>query len=199
MSQASCVATADPPERGTDSLIESAAVEGFCGEPDSVAGFSLDHRGERYTIPRYVEIRRFGGLLFQDKTTTRWLPPYNGVEYASFGEFLLIRTFETDCIELDRVRLFMISRDGSVIHQRLWTSNWRSGFFVDRGRLAFWSEYFCLDGNTEREGSASYLYVFSEEDEKFEQKPVDASLYCPDGDDIHFLEFEAARPLHAGE
>ena len=89
----------------------------------------------------------------------------------------------------------MISPDGSVIHQPVWTSFWRAGFFVEHGRLTYWSEWFCHPSNSERETGASYVYVFSEPEKAFVRQVVDESIYCKRSGELEFLTFQPAEAL----
>lgn len=175
------------------STVGTEENEDFCGQPRPVAQFTLEHGGHRYTLPAYVSIQKDGATLFEDESTSEWRLPYNGVEISSFGPYLLLQTFEQDCVDLYLARLFMVSPDGSVIHQAAWTSHWRAGFFVDHGRLTYWSEWFCHANNSEREEGTSYVYVFSEPKKAFVRQTVSDSVYCKRATELEFLSFEPAE------
>ena len=175
------------------SIAEAEENEGFCGKPRRIAQFTLDHGGHRYSLPTYVMIEKAGVTIFEDESTSKWRPPYNGVEFSSFEQYLLVQTFEQDCVDLYSARLFMISPDGSVIYQRVWTSNWRAGFFVADGKLTYWSEWFCHSNNSEREQGASYIFVFSEPKKVFVRQAVNDSVYCDHSAELEFLSFTPAK------
>jgi hypothetical protein len=175
------------------SLAGAEEDDDFCGKPRHVAEFTINHGGSRYALPAYVKIQKDAATLFEDQLTSEWRPPYNGVEYSSFGQYLLVQTFEQDCVDVYFARLFMISPDGSVVHQPVWTSNWRAGFFVAEGKLTYWSEWFCQSNNSEREEGTSYVYAFSEPKRTFVRQDVDDSVYCARSADLEFIRFVPAQ------
>jgi hypothetical protein len=160
-----------------------------CGSPDSVTGYSIEYVGERYELPTYVKIVRNGEVLFEDEEPRSWLANYNGVTASSFQSFLLLKTFSQDCVDIHVARLFMISPDGGVIHQPVWTSNWYDGFFVKDDRLMYWSEWFCAKAKEERDGDGSYVHVFSEASNQFELEEVPFDTYCARTKPLQFLDF----------
>ena len=167
----------------------------FCGPARHIKAYLVHNGVEDYLLPANVKIEKSGRVLFQDRQTSEWTPPYNGVFFASFGKYLLLKTFEQDCVDLYSARLFMISSDGSVIHQPVWTSNWTDGFFVEKGSLTYWSEWFCRDENNEREKGNSYVYVFSEARKTFKRKVVNTEVYCSRSQKLDFLTFMEAEEV----
>jgi hypothetical protein len=165
-------------------------VDGECGRARRVASFTIEHGGRTYTLPANVRIQEGDTTLFEDECTSRWRPPYSGVSFSSFRQYLLVRTYEQDCVDIHHARLFVISPDGSVIHQPVWTSHWPAGFFVSEGELTYWSEWFCRD--PER-GEGSYVYVFSESERRFVRREVSESAYCEGSSEPVYLEFEPAE------
>jgi hypothetical protein len=171
-------------QRGMDN------ADGECGWARHVAQFTIEHGEKRYTLPASVKIQKADITLFEDESTSEWRPPYSGVEFSSFGQYLLVKTYKKDCADLYGARLFVVLPNGSVIHQPVWTSNWRAGFFVAKGELTYWSEWFCRD--PER-GETSYVYVLSESDKRFVRREVSESLYCKGAAEPEYLEFEPAE------
>jgi hypothetical protein len=155
----------------------------------------IEHRGQRYVLPAYVEIVKDGVTLFRDEQPSQWLPPYKGAHYSSVGAYLLIETFDQDCIDILVRRLFVILPDGSVVHQPVWSRHWRDGFFIEDDELTYWSEAFCWEEDTERRAGISYVYVFSEAKRLFERKDVPDSVYCNNDKPIPFLVFQPAQEI----
>jgi hypothetical protein len=137
-------------------------------------------------------ILKDGVTIYEDPAPTQWLDPYKGVLASAFGKYLLLQSFEKDCLGAYQARLFMISPEGRVIHQPVWTSHWIAGFFVHGGKLTYWSEWFCRAENPERHGGESYVYVFSESRAAFEKTDVSGDLFCRRASPIKFLQFKYA-------
>jgi hypothetical protein len=137
-------------------------------------------------------ILKTGVTIYEDPAPVEWLDPYRGVLSASFGKYLLLQTFEKDCKGAYQARLFVVSPEGRVIHQPVWTSHWTAGFFEHQKSLTYWSEWFCRADNPER-GDESYVYVFSEERAAFERVDVSRDLFCRRASPIKFLQFKYAQ------
>jgi hypothetical protein len=164
-----------------------------CGKPRRVPAFTVRHGGHDYLLPASVMILKGGVPIYEDQAPTEWLEPYKGVLSASFGKYLLLQTFEKDCIGAYQARLFVVSPEGRVLHQPVWTSHWIAGFFVHGGKLTYWSEWFCRAENPERQNEESYVYVFSEERAAFERMTVGRELFCRRASPIRFLQFKYAE------
>jgi len=160
-----------------------------CGEPKPHNGYELTFGGETISLPRYIIIVRNGNTLYSDEKTKVWESSYNGARYAIVGDWLLILTSETDCIDLDYKRLFIIRPGEPIIHQPVWTGNWKDGFFLEHGHLTYWSEWFCHPENKERTDNISYVYTFNDDAESFVQVKVENNMYCLVDNEPTFIEF----------
>jgi hypothetical protein len=111
---------------------------------------------------------------------------------------VLIVAETTDCIDLTTRDLYLVRRDGQVIHQPIWTSHWKDGFLFEAGRLTYWSEWFCHADNTERRAGSSYVYWFEETRGVFERRDVPEALYCGTSPEFRFLKFREPTRLREG-
>jgi len=176
------------------SVIEGDVYYG-CGKPKSIAGYNLKWLGAQISLPSYVTIKRNGAVLFSDPNPSRWKPPYTSARYAATGNALLILTLGDDCVDIQEKRLFIVQEDSRVVHQPVWTSNWKDGFFLEDGVLTYWSEYFCQAEDKEKEAGKSYVYAFSKNKQSFERVDVDEAKYCGRPPTERFLRFRRFGPV----
>lgn len=167
--------------------------DGACGAARSISALEFQHSGHLYSLPASIRIDLDGETIFESNTTTPWQPPYNGAAYSTFDKYLLLEVFEQDCVDLFSSRLFVIDADKVLLEQAIWTSHWQNGFFIESGELVYWSEWFCHPNNAEREGSSSYVYVFSEADVGFYRRDLKDSAYCAKPEAVQFMKFAQAR------
>lgn len=176
------------------SVIEGGVYYG-CGKPKSIPGYQLKWRGAQISLPSYVTIKRNESVLFSDANPSKWEPPYTSARYAALGNALLILTLSDDCVDVQLKRLFIIQEDGRVIHQPVWTSTWKDGFFLEDGVLTYWSEWFCRSEDKEKEAGKSYVYAFSKNKQLFERVETDETKYCGRPLTRRFIRFRPFRSI----
>ncbi len=160
-----------------------------CGKPKPILGYEITFLGKLISIPKYVHITREENVLFSDEEPEPWNFPYTTAKYAIAEDLLLIVTQEIDCVNMDYKRLFIVQENAPIVHQPVWTGNWKDGFFLENNQLHYWSEWFCYPENKERENGQSYVYSFARESQSFERIVVDEKRYCSPNSTPPLIEF----------
>ena len=166
-----------------------------CGKPTPIDGYKVTFNDDLILLPSYVILQRKGHVLFADPNATVWNPPYTSAGYATITDLLLILTEYNDCIDIDVKRLFIIGKDINIIHQPLWTSHWEDGFFIEKGKLTYWSEWFCYPENKDKGSGKSYVYEFSKEKESFVRVDIAEAKYCENPPIERFIKFKSLEPM----
>ena len=175
---ASAEALAAAPTDPQDQAHQQGDTYYGCGKPKPIDGYEITFQGARLHLPRFVQINEGSRTLFADEKTSGWEPPYNSARYATVGDMLVIVTAQTDCIDLDHKRLFVVQDHRLLLHQTIWTGNWRDGFFIHEGRLSYWSEWFCRSENNDRKAGQTFIYSLARDSKSFERVDVKEKRLC---------------------
>lgn len=158
---------------------ELAAFDGGCGIGEKNEGYKFEHAGYEYLMPKQGILLRSGEEIFRDESVYDWLTNYNGLEVARTKEFLVVRVWDTDCVDLNSFQIIMLSKNGDYyLHQHEWISNWKAGFYIENNRLNYWSEWFCYEAKQNETPNDPYIYVLDPTLKRFVKTTVPYGDYC---------------------
>jgi hypothetical protein len=186
----------------TIAISKESSQEFLCGSPLSVPSYLIVTPSNKITLTANTVIKRGKVTLYRDELPVAWEEPYSYATFAHTAGYLLILTGLQDCVDVHARRLFIVFPDNRVVEQPLWASNWEDGFFFIGKRLTYWSEWFCVDENTEKPAGESYVFSFNPRSSRFEKKAVRTDLYCISKNRPRFIEFKRptiSRTPHARE
>lgn len=158
---------------------DKSVFDGDCGLGRKVSGYTFDYGGQRFSMPKLGVLNRAGKEIYSRDGVYDWWTNYSGAELYQFADFLLLRVWSRDCIDIYQGEIFLISPSGELLLQQYeWTSNWKGGFYIDDGQLAYWSEYFCYIGNSSNRDT--FIYRLADSKNYFYRQAVDPEGYCSD-------------------
>ncbi|MCP4552688.1 MAG: hypothetical protein GY834_11755 [Bacteroidetes bacterium] len=142
-------------------------------------GYEFSHAEQIFTMPKIGLLHRNGKELYRDQRTYDWWTQSSGAEISKNENFLIVRIWDADCIDLYRAKIFIISNRGQLLLvQDEWVANWNNGFFYEKNTLSYWSEWYCHLKN--REEGKPFLYKLNDSYTKFTKQSVSNELYCSD-------------------
>jgi len=137
--------------------------EEYCGWVYSVSAYRADIAGLSIELPKIGQIRVNKGPITSVDKPRLWGDSANYASVARAGDSILVMTYETDCVDLDRAWIHILNKDGTLrLSQQLWDAQYRSGFLHQKDRLIYWSEWFCDVSNSERKPKSSYVYILKD-------------------------------------
>lgn len=179
---------------------DTEKFEGECGIGTKVKGYKFEHAGYEYLMPMQGNLLRSGEEIYRYKRVYDWWENYNGLEISHTKDFLIIRAWDTDCVDLSSAQIILLSNEGDYyLHQDEWTSNWKAGFFLENDRLSYWSEWFCHESRQKVKSEESYIYTLDPSLKQFVKTTVPYEKYCSSVYKSNFeniaIKYEALPPI----
>ncbi|MBY0569162.1 MAG: hypothetical protein K2P70_17770 [Hyphomonadaceae bacterium] len=137
-----------------------------CGYVYPIAGYRADIAGLQIVLPENDRLIVNGQLVAEHTrydegpTPTPWQDSANSAQVAQAGNYVLIRTEWTDCVDYSWSRIYVLDRSGALVATNaLWSLNDEfSSFSTDPSGLMFSSSWFCGERSGAPLGRA-FVYI----------------------------------------
>ncbi len=167
---------------------------GECGLSHKFNGFEFVYAGYNFSMPKSGLLIRESIKIHENKKLHDWWTLSSGAEVHKTEDYLIVRIWDTDCVDLSSSQIFVLSNKGQLLLEETErTQHWPSGYFYNRGYLAYWSEWFCYDSL--QNSKPAYIYQLNESKTAFEQRLVEHKEFCSESFKSKFekskIKFEA--------
>ncbi|MES1199539.1 MAG: hypothetical protein ABUS48_06130 [Pseudomonadota bacterium] len=156
-----------------------------CGYTYPVSAYRADILGLRIQLPANNRLVVNGRTVFDENSRSeaqraeRWGDSANGASVGVTRDYVLVRTTQTDCVDVTVTWIFVLNRAGTLVaSSRLWSENDAfSRFNSDPEGLTFSSSYYCGEYSHAPAGEA-YVFVLRTGARQFVRETRSRSAIC---------------------